>query len=187
MAGARSLSPAVVTVPVEGGSSNDYDYVGGDPVNQLDLSGECLLGKRKGGGCKGGVRAPSNGVNVVKRGTKADVAGRGAVHVLTHAGVQVNGCFGYVLAYCASVGVNFQDGFTASRGGGHGLGWTGPGIGGTWQDGPTTSRGDCHSGGVGLAGGGVCYGGHRQYVADAGFGVGGYFHTDYRTYGWRPW
>lgn len=27
--------------PVEGGSSNDYDYVSGDPVNELDLGGLC--------------------------------------------------------------------------------------------------------------------------------------------------
>ncbi|MGH9165462.1 MAG: RHS repeat-associated core domain-containing protein [Acidimicrobiales bacterium] len=27
--------------PVEGGSANDYDYVGGDPVNQFDLDGTC--------------------------------------------------------------------------------------------------------------------------------------------------
>lgn len=31
--------------PVEGGSANDYDYVAGDPVNQFDLSGECVFGE----------------------------------------------------------------------------------------------------------------------------------------------
>ena len=29
--------------PVEGGSANDYDYVAGDPVNQFDLDGNCLV------------------------------------------------------------------------------------------------------------------------------------------------
>lgn len=33
--------------PVEGGSANDYDYVSGDPVNNLDLDGLC---KAKGNG-----------------------------------------------------------------------------------------------------------------------------------------
>ena len=56
---------------MEGGSANDYDYVGGDPVNQLDLTGECLFGKRKDGGCKGGVRAASNTFNATKRGAGA--------------------------------------------------------------------------------------------------------------------
>ncbi|MCW2573597.1 MAG: hypothetical protein JWO88_3655 [Frankiales bacterium] len=28
--------------PIEGGSCNDYDYVCGDPVNYVDLSGECF-------------------------------------------------------------------------------------------------------------------------------------------------
>lgn len=32
--------------PVEGGSANDYDYVAGDPVNSLDLSGEARLDRR---------------------------------------------------------------------------------------------------------------------------------------------
>lgn len=31
--------------PVEGGSSNDYDYVGADPVNDLDLDGRAAWGK----------------------------------------------------------------------------------------------------------------------------------------------
>ena len=30
--------------PIEGGSSNDYDYVDGDPVNALDLDGSACLG-----------------------------------------------------------------------------------------------------------------------------------------------
>lgn len=37
--------------PVEGGSANDYDYVGGDPVNSLDLSGECVFGISIFGSC----------------------------------------------------------------------------------------------------------------------------------------
>jgi hypothetical protein len=28
--------------PIQGGSANDYDYVNGDPVNGVDLSGTCL-------------------------------------------------------------------------------------------------------------------------------------------------
>jgi hypothetical protein len=33
---------------VEGGSANDYDYVAGDPVNNLDLSGTRIKVKKLG-------------------------------------------------------------------------------------------------------------------------------------------
>jgi hypothetical protein len=34
------------SVPVEGGSANDYDYMGGDPVNNFDLAGmRCWTGR----------------------------------------------------------------------------------------------------------------------------------------------
>lgn len=41
--------------PVEGGSANDYDYVSGDPINNLDLDGRWCLVKRRGkkGSCPG--------------------------------------------------------------------------------------------------------------------------------------
>ena len=80
--GARQYSPLLGRFlevdPVEGGSANDYDYTDADPVNQSDLTGECLFGRRKGGGCKGGVRVVANSVNAVKRGTKAHHAARWA-------------------------------------------------------------------------------------------------------------
>ena len=41
--GARQYSPRlgrfIEQDPIEGGSANDYDYVGGDPVNRLDVTG----------------------------------------------------------------------------------------------------------------------------------------------------
>jgi hypothetical protein len=41
--GARQYSPTlgrfIEVDPVEGGSANDYDYVDGDPINQIDLDG----------------------------------------------------------------------------------------------------------------------------------------------------
>jgi hypothetical protein len=39
---------------VEGGSANDYDYVSGDPINNLDLDGSfCVAGKNPNGSCRG--------------------------------------------------------------------------------------------------------------------------------------
>ncbi len=70
--------------PVEGGSANDYDYVSGDPINNLDLSGLCKAKgkgnwlrkrwcnvKNVGGGLSRGT------VNVAGRswGAAADLAG----------------------------------------------------------------------------------------------------------------
>jgi RHS repeat-associated protein len=46
--GARQYLPGlgrfIEPDPVEGGSSNDYDYVGADPLNALDLDGRCIDG-----------------------------------------------------------------------------------------------------------------------------------------------
>jgi hypothetical protein len=67
--------------------------VAGDPVNQFDLTGECLFGKRKGGGCRGGVRAVANGFNAVKRGTKADHAANWVVHRWNKDTTSVNSCY----------------------------------------------------------------------------------------------
>ncbi|TNC24218.1 hypothetical protein FG385_18795 [Amycolatopsis alkalitolerans] len=43
--GARPYSPLLgrflSTDPVPGGSANDYDYTGGDPITNLDLDGRC--------------------------------------------------------------------------------------------------------------------------------------------------
>ena len=45
--------------PVEGGSDNDYDYVGGDPVNAFDLDGLCKL-RAFGKNCNNSVRRGCN-------------------------------------------------------------------------------------------------------------------------------
>jgi RHS repeat-associated protein len=40
--------------PVHGGSANNYDYVGADPINQFDLDGRiCVLGRNPNGSCRG--------------------------------------------------------------------------------------------------------------------------------------
>jgi RHS repeat-associated protein len=78
--GARPYAPQIgrflAVDPVEGGATtNPYGYVN-DPVNTKDLSGECVFGTRKGGGCKGGIRPVANLFNASKRAVKADKAGR---------------------------------------------------------------------------------------------------------------
>jgi hypothetical protein len=158
--------------PAEGGSCNDYDYVCADPVNAFDLTGTvCFHGH-----C---VHAPPVVNHAIRH------VGHAARFVGTRLGAQAGGCFGYVLAYCASVGVNFRDGFYFSHGGGHGLGAT-VGVNATWQSGATARTGDCHTGGV-VVGGGACFGGHRQIQGGWGPCCGGYFHTRYTTYSTRPW
>ena len=53
---------------MEGGSANDYDYVGGDPANGLDLDGLCknhhgLFGHIRDAGCHvGNVGCAAAGV-----------------------------------------------------------------------------------------------------------------------------
>jgi RHS repeat-associated protein len=79
--GVRSYVPAMgrflSTDPIRGGSANAYEYAGGDPINNFDLTGECYVtrrpspgkcknrdrGKRKGRGKRGRAhrqRRPSN-------------------------------------------------------------------------------------------------------------------------------
>jgi len=80
--GARQYAPGLGRFlevdPVEGGSANDYDYVGGDPVNAVDLDGLCSKHKGIGGwlrdrGCDAG-----NGTKVVVRAVKKAV--KKAIH-----------------------------------------------------------------------------------------------------------
>ncbi len=64
--------------PVYGGNATAHNYVYGDPLNKYDLDGRwCLLGKRKGGGCRGG-RTWNKGVSFAHRhrvGLAAGAAG----------------------------------------------------------------------------------------------------------------
>ncbi len=68
------------TDPIEGGSSNDYDYVAGDPVNQFDLDGHicwsCHAKKLKKWGKRNFLTARGLG-NFA--GDASKWAGRGAV------------------------------------------------------------------------------------------------------------
>ncbi|MGQ0826631.1 MAG: RHS repeat-associated core domain-containing protein, partial [Actinomycetota bacterium] len=61
--GARIYTPSLgrflQTDPIEGGSSNDYDYTAGDPTNNHDLDGRrCLTGKNPNGSCRGSRYIP---------------------------------------------------------------------------------------------------------------------------------
>jgi RHS repeat-associated protein len=77
--GARQYSPLLSRFlevdPIEGGSANDYDYVNGDPTNNLDLAGTCkkrrgVWGALRGAACHAG--------NVVTKNRVAKGAGRAA-------------------------------------------------------------------------------------------------------------
>jgi RHS repeat-associated protein len=69
--GARAYSPGLGRFlevdPVEGGSANDYDYVAGDPVNNLDLDGRCKS--------RSGSWLKRRGCNIVNAGRSAVNAG----------------------------------------------------------------------------------------------------------------
>lgn len=84
--------------PVEGGSANDYDYVSGDPVNSVDLDGNCEVKKTKGlswrrvrnATCRAGHAAGATGL----------ATGRGARWVFRHTEIGVSGC----LVRCVGLG-----------------------------------------------------------------------------------
>lgn len=109
--------------PVAGGSANDYDYVEGDPINQFDLNGECLFGKRKGGGCKGGVRIAANTFNAAKRTTGADRIARGARrNRVVRAVVKAAACATLATASAGAIGYGASTGqFYAAQAGVAGL------------------------------------------------------------------
>ncbi len=60
--GARQYDPYLGSFieidPIEGGTANDYAYVG-DPINEFDLDGRyCVFGKNKNGSCRGSSMVP---------------------------------------------------------------------------------------------------------------------------------
>lgn len=99
--GARQYSPLLGRFlevdPVEGGSSNNYDYVNGDSVNNEDLDGlRCWTGKNRNGSC----RSISCGAGRAVRG-----GGRAARSAYRHLDVSAGVCpvFG-------CVGLGFRNG-----------------------------------------------------------------------------
>jgi RHS repeat-associated protein len=156
--GVRLYTPTLgrfLTVdPIEGGSSNTYDYANQDPLNTFDLDGRC-----------GRFGNPWKKCGRGHHGEKGFVGG-----VFTKTGGNFGGCAGWGVGGCASVGFNMKDGFSYSRGGtgirrGRALFGISAGPALTYQSHRTTSRGYCAVAGP-L---GACKDnrGHRQYQVGA--------------------
>lgn len=74
---------------MEGGSSNDYEYVGGDPVNGLDLDGRCWQAWQK--RCRGHESIWAKGARLA---SNYATCGNGAICTASKYGtVTATGCF----------------------------------------------------------------------------------------------
>ena len=83
--------------PVEGGSCNDYDYVCGDPINNLDLDGQfCVFSNSKGCiGIKDILKHGKSGAKQAKKkltDLRTSPAGRTAITVGKAVVKTVKGC-----------------------------------------------------------------------------------------------
>ena len=144
--------------PIEGGSSNDYDYVNGDPINNLDLAGTyCLTGKNKNGSC----RSISRGSGRVARTTyrHVNVSTGLCAFVCGNVGFQGGHVYaGWTAIGFSTPGVNvgwankeFKDRQKYSIGAGGGLGWGG--YGSVGSDGQHAHTDDWEVGGMYRPGG----------------------------------
>jgi RHS repeat-associated protein len=102
--------------PIEGGSSNSYDYVSGDPVNGLDLDGLCkrhrgIFGRVRDIGCHAGNVATKNRVSKAA-GAAQGFVGRNVVRpALGFGAVSIGFTMGSTLgifigdAVCGGIGI----------------------------------------------------------------------------------
>jgi len=193
-----TLGRFLQTDPVPGGSANDYDYAGQNPITNYDLDGRMQEALSGGGG---GViwnsdLSPWHHWHYSpwhphhRHGHCHHWYSCGASWVYHHVGVNAGFTGGAWYGVSASVGWNYHDGFYANWGSTNwndGVFGYSAGVGPTFQSHKTAAHGRCGGAGVGAVSVSACKGsgGGWQYSGTYGPGLWGGRYS-YRSWNWRP-